>query len=532
MAAHRVGLAHHARHVDGRVAQQAILDFRGSDPIAGRGDHVVVPPDKGEPAVRSPQAPVAGLQPAPVRPVHELGLRGLGIVPVFQKHHRIGRLHGDLALGIVGQDAAGIGVDHRDLMARCRAAHGAGHRLLDGRTGRDDHVAFGLAVEFVDGGAEHLPAPVQQLAAHRLAPAGQGPQAQPPFGGARFQPHQLQRGGRQEGVAHALVAHQVERGLRGELAEPAGHNRDAVIEARQQHIQQPADPGPVRRGPQPVARLGQQVVADLDPRQMAQQDAMRMQRALGVAGGPRGIDQDRRIVRPGRRGRIAVGLVGQGRVQIGDLDAGEPRLGARGQVLAQDQAQVGQVGGDPGQNLQAGRAGDDRGGCGIAQPVAQRLGAEQHEQGQRHAPHPRHGDMGHGGVQRLRHQHGNPVARRARPVQRDAAPGQDMRQARGPPRQMGIGMLRRRAGLVHLDDRQAVGIARGPVVADRHADVEIGRNPPVEIARTHGGQRRSLHVDPAPLLSAPPDGHPVRTVWGGPRGVKTRIGCHGSVVIQ
>jgi len=73
--------------------------------------------------------------------------------------------------------------------------------------------------------------------------------------------------------------------------------RNAVMQARQQHVEQATGPGPVGRRPEPVARLGEEIMRQLDPRQMAEQHAMRMQRALGLAGGAGGVDHQRRIVR-------------------------------------------------------------------------------------------------------------------------------------------------------------------------------------------------------------------------------------------
>ena len=51
---------------------------------------------------------------------------------------------------------------------------------------------------------------------------------------------------------------------------------NAVIPEREQGVDQPADPGPIGRRPHQVAGLGQEVVAHLDIRQMAEHDAMRV----------------------------------------------------------------------------------------------------------------------------------------------------------------------------------------------------------------------------------------------------------------
>jgi hypothetical protein len=54
-----------------------------------------------------------------------------------------------------------------------------------------------------------------------------------------------------------------------ELGEAVGEHRHTVVPARQQHVDQPADPGPVGRGPEQISGFGEQLVRHLDARQVA-----------------------------------------------------------------------------------------------------------------------------------------------------------------------------------------------------------------------------------------------------------------------
>ena len=53
------------------------------------------------------------------------------------------------------------------------------------------------------------------------------------------------------------------------------------MQRRQQHVEEPAGPGPVGRSPEAIARLRKELVRKLDTRQMPEQHALRVQRSLG-----------------------------------------------------------------------------------------------------------------------------------------------------------------------------------------------------------------------------------------------------------
>jgi hypothetical protein len=93
---------------------------------------------------------------------------GVRIAPVFEEHHRIRAADRDLALNARRQFVAVV-VDDRDAVSGDRLAHGTGTHDSECRAGRQDEVALGLAVELVDRQAEIVAAPLERLAAERLA---------------------------------------------------------------------------------------------------------------------------------------------------------------------------------------------------------------------------------------------------------------------------------------------------------------------------------------------------------------------------
>ncbi len=175
--------------------------------------------------------------------------------------------------------------DHRHAVAGDRLADGAGLEHAELRAGAEHQVAFGLAVELVDGEAERRLAPVQRLDAERLAARGDAAQFEIVAPArARRRPHHAQRGRRNERVAHLRLRHQREGFVRIELVEAARHHRHAVMQARQQRVEQAAGPSPIGGRPVAVAGLREWKMRQLDARQVTEQDAMRVQRAFGLTG--------------------------------------------------------------------------------------------------------------------------------------------------------------------------------------------------------------------------------------------------------
>ena len=385
-----------------------------------------------------------------------------GVVPVLQEHHRIGTFDRDLA-GLAGLERRAVLADHRDGMAGDRLADGAGLEHAELRAGAEHQIAFGLAVEFVDREAEGFFAPFQRLDAERFAARGDAAQFEIVAAArVRRRAHHAQRGRRDEGVARLRLRHQREGALRIELVELVGHHRHAVVQARQQRVEQAAGPGPIGRRPVAVARLREWKMRQLDAGKMTEQNAMGVQRALGLAGGAGGVDHHRRIVGGGiDRREIRRGARQQIRKAVVDRnDAGELRH------LSANAVELGE----------ALRVGDERLGAGILQAIAQRIRAEQHRDRQRDRAELVDRDMGGGDFRRLRQHDGDAVA--ARNAVRAQHVGEPVRHlAQGA---VADGVLA--AVGAHMQDGEPAGLLRRPAVADIDADIVTRRHLPAELA--------------------------------------------------
>ena len=199
---------------------------------------------------------------------------------------------------------------------------------------------------------------------------------------------------------------------------------------------------------------------------------MGMQRALGISGGARGVDDDGGIVGRGIDGRELVG---------GGFDRRPERFGAGGNGAAGDVdiPQVRQPVADFRELLPAAFVGHDRLGAGIGKTKLQRVLAEQREQRHRHQAGAERRQMRDRQFQRLRQKRRDPVAAR-KPVGLQHI-GEAARQRahlveRG---------ARRAAVLVDIDQRQPAG-AVGMAVAARGRDVEARRDVPAEVAVEFG----------------------------------------------
>ena len=179
--------------------------------------------------------------------------------------------------------------------------------------------------------------------------------------------------------------------------------RHAVIPEREQGVDQPADPGPVGRRPHQVAGLGQEIVAHLDIRQMAEHHAMRVQRALWISRGARGVDDQGGIVGRGidgrkiRRCRLrATTRTAWCRPAPVADDVEFFSSGSRSRIFASFS--------------QPALVGDDGLGVGIRQAEFQRVLAEQREQRHRDHAGTKRRQMRDRQFQRLRQEHRDAVA--------------------------------------------------------------------------------------------------------------------------
>ena len=219
-------------------------------------------------------------------------------------------------------------------MARVRAAHRAGLRRPRGAV-PDQQVRLGLAVELVQPRAEPLGAPRRRLLADHLAAARERAERQrrAVVGG-----HHPERRRGHEDVAHAEPRDQVERQLGIELRRLEGEHGAAVVEAGHEDVEEAAHPGPVRGRPDQVVRLREEVVRELEPRQVAVQHAVREQRALRRPGRARGVDDQRRRV---GRGRHRLEAIGGGREQRGQLAVDVDRLDALELAVGEHDRRIG-----------------------------------------------------------------------------------------------------------------------------------------------------------------------------------------------
>src|SRR5581483_6443310 len=129
-----------------------------------RRNHVVVAADEADIAFAVALALIARRHPV----ADELVACCVRPLPVFEKHHGIGALHRDLA-ELAGLASAAVIANDRDGVPRHRLSDRARLRDADLGAVREHEVAFGLAVEFVDGETQSLAAPAVSLFAERLA---------------------------------------------------------------------------------------------------------------------------------------------------------------------------------------------------------------------------------------------------------------------------------------------------------------------------------------------------------------------------
>ena len=454
---------------------QAFLDLRRADAVARRRDDVVIPAFEPEVALAVAVAAVA--EDAPVTDKLLCGL--VGQAEVFEEQHRVGPPDGKITDLASWQDHPFI-IDNRNVVPGHGPAHEAGFDVHDFMAVGDDQVDFGLAVELVHGAAEDRLRPFLQRCAEPLAAAANRAQfdtCHRAFDGFR---HEFQCGRRQEGVSDPVPRHEVKGGFGVKLGEAPGDHRHPEIERGHEHVEQAADPRPVRRGPEAVAGPGHEVLWHFDPGQVAEQHPMRVHRALGRAFGAAGEDDEGAVVGAGGQrlelipGRVDKIGPAQGVVR-GAVDGNHRR--ERGQVIAVDQSR-------------SRRAGHEEPGLGGAQAEVERVFAEQLKQ--------RHGDQAGferaevrgGGFHPLGQMHADAVSHPR------ASSGQRIGEAVGQPVEGQKAPLADAAVFLLVDDRDPVRVGLGPEPGCRRADVEGLRDLPLKTAHQLGiglgGQQGSV----------------------------------------
>ena len=358
-------------------------------------------------------------------------------------------------------------VDHRHAVPRIGTPHAAGSRGPPELRVADDVVHLGLAEHLVDRDAERLAAPGEHGGADRLARAHHRPQAER-VARARLRDglhHHLQRGREQERAGDAVALHQFERAF-GREAAARPDDRESEVQRRQQRVHQAAGPGPVGRRPEDVALLRKPVLRRHEAGQVADQRAVRHQRALRGAGRAAGVDQQRRILGQRRHEREAVAGLRQQRA---------PRVAFAVALADDDQVlQRGTVRADRRERGQGAGVDDRDDGVAVLQAVLERVGPEQQRQRHRHRAHLVDGHVRHDGLGALRQD------------DRDAVTGlhaerlQRVGEAVGVGLQRGVGVRAAVARLVLVVQRDARGLLR-PAPAARLGDVELARDVPAEV---------------------------------------------------
>ncbi len=205
-----------------------------------------------------------------------------------------------------------------------------------------------------------------------------------------------------------------------------------------------------------------------DAGHVAEQNAMRMQRALRRPGGAGGVDHHRRIVGGCILGREGI----RSRLQ----KRGKAGRAIRLAVGRDHQFQIGRSLAETCELLHAHGIGDQDLRAGILQPVGQRFGAEQQRERQRNRAKLVDRDMRDHRFRRLRQQDRHPVA--ATDTVRPQRVGKLVRQ-------LHEGAKRHRldtAVAVDMDNGRAMRVAYRPAIADIDTDIVTSGDLPAKLA--------------------------------------------------
>ena len=466
------------------MLDQAVLDLTGPDAVAGGLKDIVRATLVPKVALLVAPRQIAGAAPR----AGVLGRSGLLVFPVAQKEDWIVLTVHILAMqGHIARHAhralAALLVDHRHPVARIGLAHAAGarrpahsrtrgHRLalpIAGPLHRaiaHDVVDLGLSEHLVDHHAQLVAAIAIHRIAHRLTGAHDGLQLEPVLLArlrASFH-HGLERSRKQKGVAHSMLLHQFEGHL-GTKTFGAGHDGPAKVQRGQQRVHQAACPGPIGR--RPKHRLAVAVVHAIEAKpilaahkagQIADQRAVRDQRALGRAGCAAGVNEHRRVVGARSSRTQATELAGQ---RLRPIDIAASAIDA--DQAAQRRATAAQAL----QGRHGLRIGDCRHRLAVLQAVDQCLRAKQHRQRHGHRPHLQQRHVGHRGFKALRQHDGHAVATpHAQALERCA-------QGVGRLLQLPVAVNARRLARAVLHDGRCLRLAARPAPGTHLRNIEV-----------------------------------------------------------
>ena len=239
-----------------------------------------------------------------------------------------------------------------------------------------------------------------------------------------------------------------------------------MVPARQQHIDQAANPGPVGGGPIDILFFRKEIVEEFNSRDMAENDPVGVESAFRRAGRSRCVDDQRGIVRLGHYGLEMRGSLFQRRPEIDDT---RPRFSPGDE----NDFQFGETVTYLKELLDICPIGDDRLGPAVHQAIFKGVGSEKGEQRDRDRPQFVDGDVGNGRFGALWEQNADPVA----PC--DAVRPQCICQSIGEVFDVPKGKFFSPAPLVFIDESQPIAFIR-PFVANIYADVVEFRNVPVK----------------------------------------------------
>ena len=212
-------------------------------------------------------------------------------------------------------------------------------------------------------------------------------------------------------MGHAAIAHQFQRRLRAEP--PAiGHDGAPEIQRGQQSVHQPAGPGPICGAPEngfavliTLAVKAKPVLAAHKPGQVANQRPVGNQCPFGITRGTAGVDQDRRLVRPGvDRRKGAAGTFQQRHQVFIRIFAGIgnwPDTHHTAQIRAAVARRL--------QSRQGTHIAQRQHCFAVLQAVFQRFGAKEHRKRHGNRPHLQNRHIGHCRLETLVHHNGHPV---------------------------------------------------------------------------------------------------------------------------
>ena len=291
----RIGFTDHGGFGDGRMRQQAFFYFSRSDAETRRLDQVVRAPLVPKVPLLIPHRDIVGAQEGPE--VHFGGF--LRVLIVAQKARR-GRIRGDdFTLFTVGHVPA-VGIDQPDIVAGVGTAHRPRLTRKQGRAVADKVVYLGHTVEFVAHRAQAPLHPLQGLCRQRLAPGADDAQAEIVVlvrVGRLGQSLDGRRG--KKDVGYPMARHECVSLLRPEPRQRGCHGASSHPR-RKQHVEQPTDPRPVGGGiVDRVFVFHREVEEQVDRRRVGRKNPVRVQNALGFAGRPRGVHQQRGVIAPG-----------------------------------------------------------------------------------------------------------------------------------------------------------------------------------------------------------------------------------------